>query len=56
MATIAGVTKPLAEWADGSAVSYNTIWARINKRGWSPEAALGLTTHMGKPGRLRGAV
>lgn len=37
--TIAGVTAPLAEWADAAGIKYGTVYARL-RRGMGPKLAL----------------
>lgn len=41
-------THTLSEWSDITGIKYHTLFARINKLGWEPEAALGLTSNQSK--------
>lgn len=38
--TLNGVTKTMAEWAEDTGLTYNTIKQRINKLGWNIEKAI----------------
>lgn len=56
LATIDGVTKPLAVWCEERGISYGAALQRIDYRGWDVEAALTLEMRKGVPGRSRGAI
>lgn len=42
-----GITKPLTEWAEIVGISYNTLRARINQLGYSPEEAFSKPVKLG---------
>lgn len=56
LATIDGVTKPLATWCEERGLPYGAVLQRIDHHGWSVEKALTLDCRKGVPGRLRGAL
>ena len=54
--TFRGVTKTLAQWCRELGHAYNTISARIQRYGWTPERALTTPSGMGRGGQYTHAL